>query len=146
LQKVDASFLDDSLPPFEGAMASNSGGQFYVADYNNYGELYWKAIRDTLNTQKQSPSEVFLKFDLPVGFVSSTISFGRTLEGSTHSVFTQLESPGDASEEMFYLMSTSNITNAQFDLHISHPVISPGFKIHIHARGHDQVDDPVIDN
>jgi len=146
LQKVDANFLDETEPPFEGAVASNSSGQFYVADYNGSGELFWKAVRDTLNTQEQNASEVFLNFEIPVGFISSTISFGRVLEGSDYSVFAQLEIPADANEDMFYLMSTSNINNTQFNLHISHPVLSPGFRIHIHARGYDQVIDPVIDN
>lgn len=145
LQKVDADFLNETEPPFEGAVASNSSGQFYVADYNDSGELFWKAVRDTLNTQKQNASEVFLNFEIPVGFTSSTISFGRILEGSDYSVFTQLEIPEDANEDMFYLMSTSNINNTQFNLHISHPVISPGFKIHIHARGYDQATAPSLE-
>ena len=46
LQKVQSSFLDMSTPPFEGAIASDSDGQFYVSQVNSSGQLVWQQIID----------------------------------------------------------------------------------------------------
>lgn len=138
LQKVQSSFLDMSTPPFEGAIASDSDGQFYVSQLNSGGQLAWQQIidkgaRDTVDGV--SNSEFIGCFDLPVGFSSSTISFGKTLSGSSFSVFVQYEPP--AGGDKLYVFSVSNISGNQFDLLISDEIGEEGGKIHIFARGYD---------
>ena len=93
LQKVSTDFLDETDPPFEGAVASSESGQFYIADFNSNGDLFWKAIRDTISIGESSGSEAVISYDLPIGFTSSTLSFGKNLVGDLVSVFCQLESP-----------------------------------------------------
>ena len=137
LQKVQSSFLNMSTPPFEGAIASDSDGQFYVSQLDPGGQLVWqqiidKAARDT--AQGVSNSEYIGSFTLPVGFQSSTISFGKTLEGTKFSVFVEYEPPEDG--EMIYIFAVKNISNSQFDLIVSDDIIEEGGKIHILARGY----------
>jgi hypothetical protein len=138
LQKVSPTFLDTATPPFEGAMASDAQGQFYVSDFNDQGELSWKQIID--NTARQaaageSNSEVVLQYDLPVGFESSTITFGKTLTGSQFSAFVQYEPPGGDDMTM-YVFAVKNITSTQFDLHVSDTIGEAGGKLHIFAKGY----------
>ena len=139
LQKVSPTFLDTATPPFEGAMASDAQGQFYVSDFNDQGDLSWKQIID--NTARQaaageSNSEVVLQYDLPVGFESSTITFGKTLTGSQFSAFVQYEPPGGDDMTM-YVFAVKNITSTQFDLHVSDTIGEAGGKLHIFAKGYE---------
>ena len=137
LQKVSSSFLDSVDPPFEGAIASDSDGQFYVSQINN-GELVWQQIIDKNAreaAQGVSDSEFVGNFPLPVGLDSSTISYGKTLEGTKFSVFVQYEPPEDS--EVMYVFSAKNITNSQFDLIVSDQIKQEGGKIHIFARGYN---------
>ena len=137
LQTVQSSFLDSTTPPFEGAIASDSDGQFYVSQLNSGGQLVWQQIidktaRDT--AEGVSDSEYVGSFVLPVGFQSSTISFGKTLSGSNFSVFVQYEPPADG--DTLYVFSVSNISSAQFNLITSDQIREEGGKIHILARGY----------
>ena len=137
LQKVQSSFLNSSDPPFEGAIASDSDGQFYVSQLNPQGQLIWQQIidKDARDTaQGVSNSEFIGTFDLPVGIESSTISYGKTLEGTNFSVFIQYEPPS-ASETM-YVFGVKSITDSQFDLIISDTITEEGGKLHILARGY----------
>ncbi len=138
LQKVSSSFLDSVDPPFEGAIASDSDGQFYVSQVNS-GELVWQQIVDKSArdaAQGVSDSEFIGSFSLPVGLDSSTISYGKTLQGSKFSVFVQYEPPENS--DVMYIFSVKNITNQQFDLMMSDDIKEEGGKIHIFARGYDQ--------
>ena len=138
LQKVQSSFLDSTDPPFEGAIASDSDGQFYVSQLNDLGQLVWQQIIDKSARDmatEVSDSEFIGSFDLPVGFSSSTISYGKTLEGQSFSVFVQYESP--SLEETIYVFSVRNISSTEFDLLISDQIRESGGKIHIFARGYD---------
>jgi hypothetical protein len=119
-------------------MASDSDGQFYVSDFNSQGELSWKQIID--NTARQaaageSNSEVVLQYDLPVGFESSTIAFGKTLTGSQFSAFVQHEPP-DGVDMTMHVFAIKNVTSTQFDLHVSDEISEAGGKIHIFAKGY----------
>ena len=137
LQKVQSSFLDMSTPPFEGAIASDSDGQFYVSQLNSGGQLAWQQIIDKGardSAQGVSDSEYVGSFVLPVGFQSSTISFAKTLTGTNFSVFVQYEPPQDS--ETIYVFAGSNISNSKFDLIVSDDISEEGGKIHILARGY----------
>ena len=148
LQKVDAAFLDDSTPPFEGAVVSDEQGQFYIGDFNSNGDLFWKPIRDTISMSESSTSEAFVTYNLPVGFESSTISFGKTLTGDLVSVFVQIETPV-AANILFYATTIDNIQKDKFDLFISDTIRTTGFKLHVFARAYANPDsdgDGVLDN
>lgn len=135
LQKVDPSFLDESSPPFEGAIASDSSGQFYISDDNGSGGLVWKVVKDVTARQENlvdDAEEVTLKFEVPQGFSSGTISFGSTFTGDV-SVFVQYEAPpGD--DIIFYATAVSNITQTGFDLHLSDSASEVGGIVHITAK------------
>jgi len=138
LQKVAPAFLDNVAPPFEGALASDSDGQFYIADKDDLDQLVWKPIKD--HTAREavaggSDSEVVLRYDIPLGFESSTITFGKTLAGSDFSVFVQHEPP-DGQDMVMYTWAVKNATSSQFDLHVSAPVSEAGGKLHIFAKGY----------
>ena len=148
LQKVDAAFLDDSTPPFEGAVVSDEQGQFYIGDFNSNGDLFWKPVRDTISMSESSTSEAFVTYNLPVGFESSTISFGKTLTGDLVSVFVQIETPV-AADILFYATTIANIQKDKFDLFISDAIRTTGFKLHVFARAYANPDsdgDGVLDN
>tara|TARA_B100002019_G_scaffold71248_1_gene61416 strand:+ start:8203 stop:11172 length:2970 start_codon:yes stop_codon:yes gene_type:complete len=148
LQKVSTDFLDETDPPFEGAVASSESGQFYIADFNSNGDLFWKAIRDTISIGESSGSEAVISYDLPIGFTSSTLSFGKNLVGDLVSVFCQLESPVGV-DFNFYVTGVANIRNSEFDFYISDEIRSSGFKIHILAKAYANPDsdgDGVFDN
>ena len=81
VQKVDSSFLSNSVPPFEGAITSDSQGQFYVSQLDNGGNLVWQQILDKTSIAEVSTSEFVGVFDLPVGFHSASITYGKVLEG-----------------------------------------------------------------
>ena len=81
LQKVDKAFLQQQTPPFEGAVASDEDGQFFVSDFDQSQQLYWKPIRDTFSIQESAGTEAVTTYRLPVGFTSSTISYGKMLTG-----------------------------------------------------------------
>lgn len=137
LQTVQSSFLDSSTPPFEGAIASDSDGQFYVSQLNSGGQLVWQQIIDKGardSAQGVSDSEYVGSFVLPVGFQSSTISFAKTLTGTSFSVFVQYEPPTDG--DTLYVFAVSNILGNQFDLITSDEIRQEGGKIHILARGY----------
>ena len=148
LQKVSTDFLDETDPPFEGAVASSESGQFYIADFNSNGDLFWKAIRDTISIGESSGSEAVISYDLPIGFTSSTLSFGKNLVGDLVSVFCQLESPVGV-DFNFYVTGVANIRSSEFDFYISDEIRSSGFKIHILAKAYANPDsdgDGVFDN
>ena len=135
VQKVESSFLNNSNPPFEGAIASDSQGQFYVSQINSQGNLAWQQIMDKTSVAQAAVSEFIANFELPVGYEDSTISYGKTLTGDSFSVFIQYEPPlGDGT---MYIFSAANMTSTQFDLMVSSPVMVSGGKIHILARGYD---------
>lgn len=137
LQKVQSSFLNSSAPPFEGAIASDSDGQFYVSQLNSQDELIWQQIidKDARDTaQGVSNSEFIGTFEIPKGIESSTISYGKTLEGTNFSVFVQYEPP--SSSETMYVFGVKSITSAQFDLIVSDNIAEEGGKLHILARGY----------
>ncbi len=138
LQKVAPAFLDNVAPPFEGALASDSDGQFYLADKNSSDQLVWKPIKDNIAREaatEESDSEVVLQYSVPLGFESSTITFGKTLGGSSFSAFVQYEPP-DGTDMVMYVWAVKNVTSSQFDLHVSAPVSETGGKLHIFAKGY----------
>jgi hypothetical protein len=137
VQKVSPSFLDSSTPPFEGAIASDESGQFYMSLKNAEGNLVWQPILDKLSSTQASASEVLKTHVLPVGFESSTIAFGKELQGDSFSVFVQIETP-DIDDITMYATSVSGITSQQFNLHISDSIRTEGYKAHIYARGYGQ--------
>ena len=136
LQKVDPAFLDQSVPPFEGAIAADDTGQFYISDDNGSGALVWKVIKDVAARQEnldEDTGEVILKFEVPQGFESGTISFGMTFTGEV-SVFVQYEPP-DGDDVVFYAVAVKNITQTGFDLHLSDTASESGGVVHILAKG-----------
>jgi hypothetical protein len=135
VQKVAPTFLDSSTPPFEGAIASDSDGQFYMSLQDADGNLIWQPILDKLSSMQASASEVLKTYDLPIGFESSSIAFGKELQGDSFSVFVQIETP-DSDDITMYATSVSSITSEQFDLHISDTIKEEGYKVHIYARGY----------
>ena len=135
VQKVAPTFLDSSTPPFEGAIASDSNGQFYMSLQDADGNLIWQPILDKLSSMQASASEVLKTYDLPIGFESSSIAFGKELQGDSFSVFVQIETP-DSDDITMYATSVSSITSEQFDLHISDTIKEEGYKVHIYARGY----------
>ncbi|MBL69607.1 MAG: hypothetical protein CMO74_14395 [Verrucomicrobiales bacterium] len=122
VQKVDSSFLDNATPPFEGALASDAQGQFYISDHDGSGELVWKALAG----QKR---EVSIKYDVPLNFESATIPFGTTFD-TPPSVFVQYEPP-DGDDVLFYSTVVKNITNTGFDLFLSDTVKEEGGIVHV---------------
>lgn len=137
LQKVSSSFLSSSVPPFEGAIASDSEGQFYVSQLDQNGDLIWQQIIDKNArdaAQGVSDSEFVGSFELPLDFEDSTISYGKTLVGSDFSVFVQYEPP--AGSDALYVFAAKNITDQTFDLIVSDKIRESGGKIHIMARGY----------
>ena len=140
LQKVEKEFLDSTEPPFEGAVSSSESGQFYIGDVNENGDLFWKPVRDTISVSETSTSETLVTYNLPVGFESSTIAFGKTLTGELVSVFVQLEHPVGTADVTFFATSVNNVKHDMFDLHISDAIIEPGFKVHVFARSYANPD------
>ena len=137
LQKVSSSFLNSVDPPFEGALASDSNGQFYIADKSDLDELVWKPLKDNearTAASESSDSEAVFQYDLPSGFESSTIAYGRTLTGENFSAFIQHEPP-DANGVM-YVWAARNVTASHFDVHVSAPIAEPGGKLHIFIKGY----------
>lgn len=135
LQKVDKSFLQQQTPPFEGAVASDETGQFFVSDFNESQELYWKPVRDNFSAQENAATEAVTTYRLPVGFTSSTISYGKVLTGDLVSVFVQLESPVGV-DFNFYVTGVANIKKDEFDFYVSDEIQEEGFKVHIFAKSY----------
>jgi len=122
VQKVDVSYLDVATPPFEGALAADANGQFYISDDDGSGGLVWKALAG----QKR---EVSLKYTVPLNFESATIPFGTTFDAPP-SVFVQYEPP-DGDDVLFYSTVVKNITNTGFDLFLSDTVKETGGVVHV---------------
>mgnify|MGYP000240926158 CR=1 FL=1 len=135
LQKVDKAFLQQQTPPFEGAVASDEDGQFFVSDFDQSQQLYWKPIRDTFAIQESAGTEAVTTYRLPVGFTSSTISYGKMLTGDLVSVFVQLESPVGV-DFNFYVTGVANIKKDEFDFYLSDEIREEGFKVHIFAKSY----------
>lgn len=134
VQKVDVSYLNVAEPPFEGAMAADAAGQFYISDSDGAGNLVWKAIQDVNARQEAlsvSNQSVTFIFEVPLGFGGGTIPFGATFEGDV-SVFVQYEPPDDA-DMVFYATAVKNITQSGFDLHLSADAQQSGGKVHVMA-------------
>ena len=134
VQKVDSSFLSNSNPPFEGAIVSDAQGQFYVSQINSEGSLAWQQILDKTSTAEVSTAEFVGGFDLPVGFHSASVAYGKTLDGDLFSVFVQYEPP--AGSQIIYGFSVENVTSTGFDLRASDVFDDAGGKIHVFARGY----------
>lgn len=133
VQKVDSSFLDNSTPPFAGALASDSQGQFYVSQLNDLGNLAWQQILDKTSVA-EATSEFISSFELPVGYSEARISFGENLQGDSFSVFVQFEpSP---QEDSVYVFSAKNISSEGFNLYSSADISTAGSRIHVFARGY----------
>ena len=148
LQKVDKSFLQQQTPPFEGAVASDETGQFFVSDFNESQQLYWKPVRDNFSAQENAATEAVTTYRLPVGFTSSTISYGKVLTGDLVSVFVQLESPIGV-DFNFYVTGVANIKKDEFDFYVSDEIQEEGFKVHIFAKSYidpDSDSDGVTDS
>ena len=135
LQKVDKAFLQQQSPPFEGAVASDENGQFFVSDFDQSQQLYWKPVRDTFSIQESAATEAVTTYRLPIGFTSSTISYGKLLTGDLVSVFVQLESPIGV-DFNFYVTGVANIKKDEFDFYLSDEIREEGFKVHIFAKSY----------
>lgn len=142
VQKVDSSFLSNSTPPFEGAITSDEQGQFYVSQIGAEGNLVWQQILDKTSIAEVSTSEFVGVFDLPVGFHSCSVAYGKTLDGDLFSVFIQYEPP--AGKEIIYGFSVENITSTKFDLRASDVFNDAGGRIHVFARGYSDAGDSSI--
>lgn len=136
VQKVDSSFLDSAVPPFAGALVSDSQGQFYVSQVNSEGNLVWQQILDKTSVA-EATSEFISSFELPVGYSAARISFGEDLQGDSFSVFVQFEP--SSQEDSVYVFSTENINSGGFDLYSSAPIVETGSKVHVFARGYTDI-------
>ena len=140
VQKVPSSFLDSTTPPFEGALASDSDGQFYVSQKDSNGGLIWQQIIDKVVRDAvagRSNSEFLACMELPLGFEDSTVFFNTTLEGDKFSAFVQYEPPASDASKM-YIFSVSSVTSSGFNLHVSDSVSEAGGKIHVFAKGYSE--------
>ena len=140
VQKVESSFLNNATPPFEGAIASDAQGQFYVSQINDQGNLAWQQIMDKTSVAQAAVSEFIASFELPLGYEDSTVSYGKTLTGDSFSVFLQYEPPvGDGT---MYIFSAANMTSTQFDLMVSSPIGVSGGRIHVLALSLIHISEP----